>query len=158
MKKFQFSLKALLSYREHLERMAKQELAEVIAEINRVDGYLDELKEYEERARSDFEARSEEGISAGEITMFMDYLSGVEQRKLEARNYRKRLTQLEDKKRVALARKSVEKKVIVNLKERRKKEYVEETEKLLQQQSDEMVLLAGPSMQGDGDFVNRDKE
>lgn len=158
MKKFQFSLKALLSYREHLEQIAKQELAEVLAEINRVNEYIEELRTAAEEARETLQARSETGISASELNRYMDFLAGVEQRVHEAREYLFKLNQLEDKKRRVLAVKSVEKKAIVNLKDRRKKEYVDEMEKFLQQQSDEMVLLTGSGLHGDGDFVNRDKE
>lgn len=143
MKKFQFSLKALLSYREHLEQIAKQELAEVIAEMNRVKEYLDELREADALARDELQARSEEGITAKEMNMYMDYLAGIEQNAIGAKDYLHRLSRLEDKKRFVLAKKSVEKKAIVNLKDKRKREYVEEMEKHLQGQSDEMVLLSG---------------
>lgn len=158
MKKFQFSLKAVLSYREHLEQIAKQELAEVIAEINHVNAFIEEIREASVMARDELQERSEKGISANEMNMYMDYLAGMEQQTLEAKDYLQKLHKLEDKKRFMLAKKSVEKKVIVNLKDRRKKEYVSEMEKLLQQQSDEMVLLSGPFTKDKGGFVKSGKE
>lgn len=144
MKKFEFSLKALLSYREHLEQVAKQDLAKVQVEINRVNDLIAELQTCRETARDELQARSETGISALDMGMYMDYLTGLEQKTIEAQAYLIHLNQLAVKKRSILATKSVDKKIILNLKEKRKKEYVDEAEKFLQKQSDEMVLLSIP--------------
>ncbi|GAB6096685.1 hypothetical protein JCM14469_29380 [Desulfatiferula olefinivorans] len=142
MKKFQFSLKALLSYREHLEQMAQQELAKVQAEINAVTALIEEFEQSRDSARSELEIRSEAGITALDMGRYMDYLAGLEQNLIEARSYLVQLTRLAEKKRGVLTVKSVERKIIANLKERRKADYVEEAGKTFQKQADEMVLVS----------------
>jgi flagellar export protein FliJ len=143
MKKFRFTLNALLGYREHLENMAKQDLAQVLSEINRVNEWIGILESEHDKVRDELQARSESGITALDMSMYMDYLAGIEQKSMDLKGHLETLNQRSDEKRRVLAQKSVEKKAIVNLKEKRKAEYVKETEAFLQQQSDEMVLLAG---------------
>ncbi|MBU1170064.1 MAG: flagellar export protein FliJ [Proteobacteria bacterium] len=143
MKKFQFNLKALLSYREHLEQIAKQDLAKVLGEINAVNDFIAECQSLRETTLEELQIRSETGISALDMSRYMDYMAGLEQKTMEAQNHLQHLTQLANRKRTILAEKSVGKKAILNLKEKRKKEYVDEVEKFLQKQSDEMVLISG---------------
>jgi flagellar export protein FliJ len=142
MKKFQFSLKALLSYREHLEQIAQQELAKVQAEINAITALIEEFELSRDNTREELDARSEAGITALDMGRYMDYLAGLEQNLNEARAYRSQLLRLAEKKRGVLTVKSVERKIITNLKERRKADYVDEAGKAFQKQADEMVLVS----------------
>jgi flagellar FliJ protein len=143
MKKFRFSLKALLSYREHQEQIAMQELAKAQSDVNQVVSYIEELEADFQKGRNDLAVESEKGITSVDLGMYMDYLNGLEQRKNEAKEVLIRLMFIVDKRRDALHTKSVEKKIIQNLKDKRKQEYVEESLKAAQNASDEMVLLSG---------------
>lgn len=145
MKKFQFSLKALLSYREHQEQIAMQELAKAQSDVNQVTSYIGEIEEEFKKARNDLEveSESEKGITSLDLGMYIDYLNGLEQKKFEAKEVLVRLMVIVDKRRAALHTRSVEKKVIMNLKDKRRTEYVNEALKSAQSDSDEMVLLSG---------------
>ncbi len=143
MKKFQFSLKALLSYREHQEQIAMQELAKSQSDVNQVTAYIEELEHEFEAGRKNLEYQAELGITSEELRRYMDYLNGLEQRKSEAQEVLARLRVIVEKRRATLNTRSVERKVITNLKDKRKKEYVEEALKVSQNDSDEMVLLKG---------------
>ncbi|MFA6010285.1 MAG: flagellar export protein FliJ [Desulfobacteraceae bacterium] len=143
MKKFQFSLKALLSYREHLEQIAMQELAKAQSDVNQVTAYIEEIEEEFRKARNDLEVESEKGITSENLGMYIDYLNGLEQKKFEANEALSRLMVIVEKRRSALQTKSVEKKIIINLKDKRRSEYVNEALKSAQSDSDEMVLLSG---------------
>lgn len=143
MKKFQFSLKALLSYREHLEQIAMQELAKAQSDVNQVTAYIEEIEEEFNKARNSLEIESEKGITSEELGMYIDYLNGLEQKKYEAKEVLVRLMVIVEKRRSALQTKSIEKKIIMNLKDKRRTEYVNEALKSAQSDSDEMVLLSG---------------
>jgi len=143
MKKFQFSLKALLSYREHLEQIAMQELAKAQSDVNQVTAYIEEIEEEFSKARNNLEIESEKGITSEELGMYIDYLNGLEQKKYEARDVLARLMVIVEKRRDVLQTKSIEKKIIMNLKDKRRNEYVNEALKSAQSDSDEMVLLSG---------------
>lgn len=143
MKKFQFSLKALLSYREHLEQIAMQELAKAQSDVNQVTSYIEEIEEEFSKARNNLEIESEKGITSEELGMYIDYLNGLEQKKYEARDVLARLMVIVEKRRDVLQTKSIEKKIIMNLKDKRRNEYVNEALKSAQSDSDEMVLLSG---------------
>ena len=143
MKKFNFSLKALLSYREHMEQIAMQDLAKAQADVNQVMTLIDELNEEFSKTRDELQAESEKGISSVSMGMYLDYLNGLEQRIYEARDALARLRIIADRRRAILHEKSVEKKIITNLKDKRKKDYVDEALKAAQNESDEMVLLSG---------------
>jgi flagellar FliJ protein len=143
MKKFQFSLKALLSYREHLEQIAMQELAKAQSDVNQVTSYMEEIEQEPSKARNDLEIESEKGITSEELGMYIDYLNGLEQKKYEAKEALSRLMVIVEKRRSTLQTKSIEKKIIMNLKDKRRSEYVNESLKSAQSDSDEMVLLSG---------------
>lgn len=143
MKKFQFSLKALLRYREHLEQIAMQELAKAQSDVNQVTAYIEEIEEEFSKARNNLEIESEKGITSEELGMYIDYLNGLEQKKYEAKEVLVRLMVIVEKRRSALQTKSIEKKIIMNLKDKRRTEYVNEALKSAQSDSDEMVLLSG---------------
>ena len=145
MKKFQFTLKALLTFREHIEQVAMQELAKAQADVNHVADLIKELETSMVAVRDELEEKSVQGITALDMGMYLDYLQGIEQRIFEANMVLERLIVIMAQKREALAVKSVEKKIISNLKDKRKKEYIDSALKLAQKESDEMVLLTGLS-------------
>jgi flagellar export protein FliJ len=141
MKKFNFSLKALLTYREHQEKIAMQELAKAQSDMNKVMEYIEDLEADFKKAREDLEKESEKGIMSVDLGRYIDYLNGLEQRKHEAKDVLERLKVIVEKRRENLNDRTIEKKVIMNLKDKRRKEYVDEALKSAQSESDEMVLL-----------------
>jgi flagellar export protein FliJ len=143
MKKFRFSLQALLSYREYLEKVAMQDLAKAQSDVNLVTERIRELESHLAESRDELQSKWETGILASDMMRYMDYLQGLEQRIFEANMILERLVVIVSKKREILAVKSVEKKIISNLKDKRRAEYIDGALKLAQKDSDEMVLLTG---------------
>ena len=122
-----------------------QELAKAQADVNHVADLIKELETSMVAVRDELEEKSVQGITALDMGMYLDYLQGIEQRIFEANMVLERLIVIMAQKREALAVKSVEKKIISNLKDKRKKEYIDSALKLAQKESDEMVLLTGLS-------------
>lgn len=142
MKKFQFKLKALLSYREHIEKMAKEEVAKVQLEINNC---IQNIRECETKHRSntlELESRMVEGISAEDHSAYSDYLRGLEIKIASEEDLLHALKTVLKKKKEELAKKSVSKKVIEQLKDKKQMEYYDDLDKQEMKDADEMVLLS----------------
>lgn len=141
MKKFTFRLEPLLRYKEHLEKLAQRDVSEahahVIACEKQIAGFVDKLK----ITALELDERMSEGLSAENYHFYSDYLSGMaitleqEERRLKA------LTTELARKQTILSRKSVEKKVLENLKERRKAEYYDQMDKLDRKITEDMTII-----------------
>jgi flagellar FliJ protein len=124
-----------------MEQVAMQELAKAQLDVNHVTQLIGELEASLAEARNELQQKYDSGVSAIDVAMYLDYFQGLEQRIIEAKMVLERLIVIAERKRDVLAVKSVEKKIISNLKDKRRKEYIEEALKLAQKESDEMVLL-----------------
>lgn len=142
MKKFKFSLEALLSYRQHIENMARQEVAKIQAEINRCNGYIHELSDLRSEADTEYEVKSSEGISAADIGFYTAFITGLDQKIKAEKELLGNLETLMVKKKEELSAKAVDRKIIENLKEKRRMEYYDELDKLTQKDADDMVLIS----------------
>ena len=142
MKKFQFKLKALLTYREHIEKMAKEEVAKVQLEINNC---VESICKYENRIHLNelaFEKKIGEGISAEEHSFYMAHLKGLKIKIAAERELLEKLEIILHNKQEELTKKSVSRKVIENLKEKKKTEYYDYLDKQAMKEADEMVLIS----------------
>ena len=141
MKKFKFNLNSYLRLKKHLEKLAQQEVASVIFKIRESKKRVESLKtNYYKRAKQlDHETVS--GIYANRYNIFKTDMAGIkssmEEEKLRCLDL---LKVLEEKKK-ELAKKSVDKKILENLKGRRKEEYYINMEKLLQKEADDMLIV-----------------
>lgn len=142
MKKFKFKLKALLSYREHIEKMAKEEVAKVQVEINKCVQTIRECEDGHRLNALKFEKRMLEGISAEDHSAYSDYLRGLEIKIASEKELNEALKAVLRKKQEELAKKSVSRKVIEQLKEKRKAEYYDYLDKQDMKDADEMVLIS----------------
>jgi len=142
MKKFQFKLKALLSYREHIEKMAKEEVAKIQVEINHCNQSILECENAHRLSALEFENKMVEGITAEDHGAYSAYLNGLELRIASEEELLEKLKIILVRKQEELTKKSVSKKVIEKLKDKKKTEYYDELDKLAVKEADEMVLIS----------------
>jgi flagellar FliJ protein len=141
MKKFKFRLEALLSYRKHLERNAQQEVVTVQGEIISLKDIIEDInKEYDEAEKKVAE-RAEGGINGELLRQYTNYFKGLEfQRTVLGRRVGE-LEKMLKQKQKKLKEKSVEKKVLENLRTRKNEEYYQEMFKNEMKEADETTLL-----------------
>jgi len=141
MKRFQFRLDPLLRFREHLLEQAQLEVARVRTDIEacrqRIAGFE---KDYEATTH-ELDGEVSTGIDSKRYRHYVAYLKGIESQ-LEAENLRRmELAELLDKKTRELQQRSVDKKVLENLKNRRREDYYRETMRMLHKETDDAVTL-----------------
>jgi flagellar protein FliJ len=140
-KRFCFRLESLLRYRQYLERKSQLEVARVRAEIMACERRIDQLKKDAEVAGVDLAMESEAGVDAGRFLLFTNYLSGIDSViAMEDERRKTHMTELVRKQKV-LAEKSRDKKMLDNLKERRKTEYYQEMLAAERKEADDTVIL-----------------
>ena len=131
MKKFKFTLKALLSYREHAEHMVRQEVAALQREIlscrERTDALLMEV----DTVRSEFDLLCQGGIDVDQYRFYSEYISGVQLKVDKERQLLEELDVYLKTKQGELLQKTVDKKVLENLRDKKKREFFENIEKVL---------------------------
>lgn len=141
MKKFKFSLESVLKYRSHLEHLAKQETAKARAEVNKCRQRIDTCRDNIVETTRKLVKETEEGISIDRYKIHTDFLEGSE-REIEYLNEELiKLSRVLYEKQEILKRKSIEKKTIENLKDKKKIEYYREMDKYLQKQTDDMIIV-----------------
>lgn len=141
MKKFSFRLEPLLRYREHLEKLAQQAVSEAHADVlaceNRITGFTDKRQ----KTSRELEEKMAQGLSAEQYHIYSDYLSGLTVTLRQEEKRLKALTAELARKQAVLSRKSVEKKVLENLKERRKAEYYDQMAKRDQKETEDITII-----------------
>lgn len=141
MKKFEFRLEALLRYREHREHEMLQALASAQSDVRECEERIAERLETLALKIEELDRLAASGIDVENYRIYMDYLAGME---AEIEAEKRRLTQLQDivaERQKELTRRSIQKKMMENLKIRKKEQYFEEMLQLQQKETDDMVLL-----------------
>lgn len=141
MKRFNFRLSALLNFREHLERLARKETALAYKDVRTSEKIIEELKERHIQAAIMLDKIILKGIKAQELQLYTEYLDMMDYSIVEEEQRKKKLQKILDKKIAELTQKSVDKKVIERLKEKKMTEYMEEFRKFEQETIDEVVSL-----------------
>ena len=141
MKRFDFKLEPLLGYRGYLEKRARQKTAEALRDVKASAEMIDQLKKKYSECRDNLEDVTSRGISAERFRHHQNYLDSVESGIEEESDRKSHLDKLLGEKLAELKSRSVDKKVIEQLKERRVNEYMEELRKFDQNTLDEIVSL-----------------
>jgi flagellar FliJ protein len=151
MKRFAFRLQPVLNLKNHQENMAKMAVARVMQALFECEKKIEVLKKDLNSALRDFDARTQIGIRAEELTFFTNYLTRIDRLVAHEEN-RERLIrkQLEEKQRL-LKEKIIEKKTLETLKEKKKEAYYQEVEKMIQKESDDMTAIRRKEELPDGD-------
>lgn len=141
MKKFNFKLQSVLKYREHLENLAKQEYVQALMNVKDAEKQIKIMEEALQVMANDIEQETRKGIPAPLFRQYNDYLESLENDiALKHKEY-EQLEKILAVKQQLLTKKSIERKVIERLKEKKRGEYVEEFIAEEQKRADDMTSL-----------------
>lgn len=141
MKKFNFRLQPVLKYREHLENVARQEYVEAYMAVQAAQEEIVQMEQEYQIQADDVEQKTRNGISAPLFRQYNEYLESIERDILLKRKEHEQLKRVMAVKQQALTKKSVEKKVIERLREKKRSEYVDEFQAEEQKRSDDVSSL-----------------
>lgn len=141
MKKFKFSLEPLLRYRTFMEQKAKQELAEAYKNLADCEERIKQIENDKADAMIRMDNEMAKGISSDQYRLHTSFLDSLDALILSEEDRRIRLMKVVREKQQALAKKSVEKKAIENLKQKKRAEYLEEMASTQQKMADEIVMI-----------------
>ena len=141
MKRFLFRLESLLRFREHLLQQAQQEVARVCSEVLACEERISRFEKDSAETSQELDKEIAAGIDEKRYKHYTDYLKGIES-KLESENvHREELLKLLEEKQKHLTQRSVDKKVLENLKNRRREDYYNEMMKTLYKETDDVAIL-----------------
>ncbi len=140
MKKFRFKLESLLQYREHLERIAQQEVAKARSNIVACEENITRLKNEHQKISFELDSEVATGIVAERYKLYTAYIYGIESSVASEEKRLQNLLKVFKEKQNILTQKSIEKKVIENLKGRKKEEYYDNMFKNIQKESDDTII------------------
>ncbi len=141
MKKFNFNLEAVLDYRQYLERIAQQNTAKAHLDISDCQKQIEGLKDSYAQSRDEIDDVVKEGIKASDLKNHYHYLGGVKGDISNEINRKAKLREVLKEKLLVLKQRSIEKKAMELLKEKRKKEYDDAFRKEEQKLLDEISSL-----------------
>ncbi|MCF8067791.1 MAG: flagellar export protein FliJ [Desulfobacterales bacterium] len=141
MKRFQFKIEPVLRLRTFFEKKAKLEVAKVRVEILESESRINAHERELEKKAHALVDEMDEGVSATRLKAYSDYLKGVTSSLASEKENRERLEHKLIKKQKDLVKRSIDRKVLDKLKERKKEEYYDEMLKFLQKESDDTIIL-----------------
>tara|TARA_B100000614_G_scaffold253759_1_gene268120 strand:+ start:1276 stop:1734 length:459 start_codon:yes stop_codon:yes gene_type:complete len=141
MKRFEFKLQSLLNYKKHLEEMARLEMARAASDVNACEQRIRELGEERENAVTNIEKLVEEGVNARAFNMYHGFVQALEQSITEEWQKKVSLDKVLDEKRLLLKQRTIDKKAMERLRERRADEFMKEMLREEQKGLDEIAAL-----------------
>lgn len=134
-KKFEFKLQSLLNFRRHKELIAQQEVSQAVMDLLNCQEQIKSLEEQRAGAEVVLEERVKEGVSATVFNQYSDYITGlgysIQRERQQEVHYETVLTE----KRKILKQRSIDKKAMERLREKRK---LEHTQMLLYEEQKEL--------------------
>jgi len=141
MKRFEFKLQSLLNFRKHLERMAQQDMAKTVMEISACEKQIDSLQTNHGQSVQRLEEIVEKGVGAEQFKQHQAYLGEMMRMIVQEKQQKIQLGKILGKKRFALKKRSIDKKAMERLRERKAKEYNQELLMAEQKELDEISSL-----------------
>jgi len=141
MKRFEFKLQSLLNYKKHLEQMARQEMAKAVADVNACETQILKLHETKKNAAQRLEQLVEKGVGSGEFKLHNGFLTILGQMIIEENRRKQQLEKILDEKRSMLTKRTIDKKAMERLREKRAQEYTREMLSEEQKALDEVASL-----------------
>ncbi|MFH1155821.1 MAG: flagellar export protein FliJ [Pseudomonadota bacterium] len=141
MKRFIFRLQPILQFRQYRERLARQETALALREVQASEAKVAELTDEHTRTALELDAETSGGILASEFKTYTDYLDSLEHDISDQILTTRKLAGILAQKQKLLAKKSVDRKVMERLREKRAHEYMDEFLKLEQKTLDEITSV-----------------
>lgn len=141
MKKFQFSLESFLRYKKYIERKAQLDVAKARADVLEGENRIDNLKKKYAEVMQNLDDEMSSGINADRYMHFTQYLTGINSFLDTQNKQQKSLRHILNEKQEKLAQASTSKKVLENLRLRRKEEYYSQILESLYKEADDMITL-----------------
>ena len=141
MKKFEFKLQPLLSYRQYLEKIAQQKIASTQMDIKKCEENIIELGHVWDENVDKIEKVVKKGVNATVFRQYQNYLFSVETNLKNEKIRKIELNKILKEKLLVLKKKSIDKKVMELYKKKLKAEYDQEIIKTEQKVLDETVSL-----------------
>lgn len=141
MKRFEFKLQSLLNYKKHLEQMARQEMAKAVADVNACENQILKLHETKKNAAQRLEQLVEKGVGSGEFKLHNGFLTILGQMIIEENRRKQQLEKILDEKRSMLTKRTIDKKAMERLREKRAQEYTRDMLSEEQKALDEVASL-----------------
>ena len=139
MKKFQFRLQSLLNYKCHLEQIAKQAMAQAVADVLACEQRIAELQEEKISAVEQLDVLVEKGIGAGQFNRHRQFITALDQMITLERSRKTELEKILDQKRQELKKRTIDKKSLERLREKQALEHthgmLREEQKILDETS-----------------------
>ncbi len=141
MKKFEFKLESLLNYRSHKELIARQEVSRAVMAVLASEEKIQTLVHRKTATETILEEKVRQGLNAALFNQYSDYLNGLShgifQEQEQKRLHEKALAE----KREVLKKRSIDKKAMERLREKRKLEYTKAVLLEEQKELDEISSL-----------------
>ena len=141
MKRFMFRLDPLLKYREYKERRKKLAVAQAKSDVLLCEQSIEETREQRQSAVVSMERSMSQGMDGDHLRQFSHYLSGLDTfcdaEKLRLQELLEELTHRQQE----LSAKSLDRKVLENLKSKQQEEYYSEMIRAEQKELDDTIIL-----------------
>jgi flagellar FliJ protein len=123
MKRFEFKLQSLLNFRKHLEQMAQQDMARAVMDVTACEKLIDSLQNTHGQWVIRLENLVEDGVGAKEFNQYHAYLGAMTQMITEEKHQETQLNKILQEKLLILKKRTIDKKAMERLREKRSKEY-----------------------------------
>lgn len=140
--KFKFKLEKVLQHRKNLEDIAQKDFQEAMAALNAEINKLNEMISAVKKARDEaFKFQSEGGKSSSSLNQVHDFMMGQDLRIERQKEKIKEHESLVENLREILRQRAIDCKIISELKEKKRVEFITEKNKLEQKKSDEQNVM-----------------
>jgi len=141
MKRFEFRLEPLLQFREHLLEQVQQEVGKIRADMLACDERIALFEKDYADACQELDQEVSAGIDEKRYQHYTRYLTGIESNLEIEHLHRKQLMTLLDQKQKQLHQRSVDKRVLENLKNRRRADFYRNWMQMLHKETDDTVIV-----------------
>ena len=141
MKRFQFKLEPLLTYRKYLERLAQQETARAQLDVKECEKVILKLEQEVIDQNEIADAGLKDGMNAADFKRFYNYFQAAELQIDDEKKRKQTLKTVLSQKLEALRKKSVDKKAMELYREKQKEIYDQDLLKTEQKELDEISSL-----------------
>jgi len=141
MKRFEFKLQPLLSYRQYLEKIAQQKTAKAHMNVKNCEKNIIDLKQNWDKNADKIEKVVIRGVNATVFRRYHNYLGSVEISIKDEKIRKIQLNKILKEKLVELKKKSIDKKAMELYKKKLKSEYDQGVIKTEQKELDEIVSI-----------------
>ena len=138
---FKFKLQSVLDYRLNIEEKILNEFSELKRELDRQKAMLEELKSERENMVAGLRNMQSQTIKAHDISSILVYVERLRESEKQQNQVILQTIEAVDQKRKDLVEAVKNRKIMENLKDKQKEEYIKDVNDTEQKDSDEMSVL-----------------